>query len=185
MVVSPVSVVWVAAFAVVVVHRPSQLRLPRPEFGFLSTGAPTSAGGGQTVAGALAHEGVLEFGDGAEDLEEHAPEREGGVDLLVEHHQVHTAPPSSVFDNSIRCSSERPSRSSLVITSWSPERLADNSALSSSGREASFPDALSTKICSQPAAVSASCWASGVDRGPRPVRSRCACPGVYCEPLTG
>jgi hypothetical protein len=30
-----------------------------------------------------------ELGDSAEDLEEHAPNRSGGVDALVEHHQVH------------------------------------------------------------------------------------------------
>ena len=34
---------------------------------------------------------MLELGDGAEDLEEHPPDRGGGVDALVEHHQVHAA----------------------------------------------------------------------------------------------
>ncbi|WP_280259450.1 hypothetical protein [Nocardia abscessus] len=34
---------------------------------------------------------MLEFGDGAQDLEEHAPDRSGGVDALVQNHQVHAA----------------------------------------------------------------------------------------------
>jgi hypothetical protein len=54
-----------------------------------------------------------------------------------------------------------PSRSSLVITNWSPFRLADNKARSSSSRRASLPEALSMNTASQPAARSASCWASG------------------------
>jgi hypothetical protein len=41
----------------------------------------------------------------------------------------------------------------LVTTSWSPGRFATSGAFSSSGREASLPEALSMKICSQPAAV--------------------------------
>jgi hypothetical protein len=32
---------------------------------------------------------VFELGDRAEVLEEHPPDRGGGVDALVEHHQVH------------------------------------------------------------------------------------------------
>jgi hypothetical protein len=55
---------------------------------------------------------------------------------------------------------DRPSRSSLVTTIWSPAR-ATSRALSSSGRRASFPEALSVKIFSQPAARSASIWLSG------------------------
>ena len=43
------------------------------------------------------------------------------------------------LDSSMRCSRERPSRSSLVTTSWSPARLTECSALSSSGRRASLP----------------------------------------------
>ena len=45
---------------------------------------------------------------------------------------------------------ERPSRSSLVMTSWSPS-LATSRALSSSGRRASLPLALSMKTLLQPA----------------------------------
>jgi hypothetical protein len=41
---------------------------------------------------------------------------------------------SSCRDGSIRCSSDRPSRSSLVTMSWSPGRLPVSSALPSSGR---------------------------------------------------
>lgn len=59
------------------------------EFGFLSAGA--AAGGGEAVVGAFGHEGVFELGDGAEDLEEHAAYRGGGVDALVEHDQVDAA----------------------------------------------------------------------------------------------
>ena len=32
---------------------------------------------------------MFELGDRAEDLEEHPPDRGGGVDALVEHHQIH------------------------------------------------------------------------------------------------
>jgi hypothetical protein len=41
------------------------------EFGFLSAGASSGAGGGEAVEGAFGHEGVFELGDGAEDVEEH------------------------------------------------------------------------------------------------------------------
>ncbi len=51
------------------------------------------------------------------------------------------------LDRPMRCSSDRPSRSSLVTTSWSPPQ-ATSSALSSSGRRASLPDALSTNTWS-------------------------------------
>ena len=80
----------------------------------------------------------------------------------------------SVFDSSIRCSSERPSRSSLVTTSWSPARFADSSALPNSGRRASLPEALSTKICSQPAAASE--WLILLSVLPSSLSPRCSCP---------
>lgn len=54
-------------------------------------GAVTGTRRGQTVAGALRHQSLLEFGDGAEDLEEHTTHGGGGVDALVHDHQVHTA----------------------------------------------------------------------------------------------
>jgi len=60
------------------------------EFGFLAAGAAAGAGG-ESVDGAFGHEGVLELGDGVEDLEEHAAEGGGGVDALVEDDQVDTA----------------------------------------------------------------------------------------------
>jgi hypothetical protein len=59
----------------------------------------------------------------------------------------------------VRCTSAVPRHSDAPVR-WSPRR-ATSSALSSSGRRASLPDALSTKICSQRAAVPASCWALG------------------------
>jgi len=59
--------------------------------GFCPPVRPRGAGGFETVAGAFGHEGVLELGDGAEDLEEHAPDGGGGVHALVEHDQVHAA----------------------------------------------------------------------------------------------
>jgi hypothetical protein len=42
--------------------------------GFLSAGASSGAGG-EAVEGAFGHEGVFELGDGAEDVEEHPPDR--------------------------------------------------------------------------------------------------------------
>jgi hypothetical protein len=78
-----------AVLAPLVVHLPGKLYLPRPEFGFLSAGAAAGAGGVQAVDGAFGHQDVLKLGDGAEDVEEHAAHGGGGVDALVEHHQVH------------------------------------------------------------------------------------------------
>ena len=57
-------------------------------------------------------------------------------------------------------SRERPSRSSLVTTRWSPAR-ATSSARSSLGRRASLPEALPMNTYSHPAAARASRWASG------------------------
>jgi hypothetical protein len=45
-------------------------------------------GGGQVVAGAPGHQGVIKIRDSAEDLEEHPAHRGGGVNPLVDHHQV-------------------------------------------------------------------------------------------------
>lgn len=81
----------VAAFAVLaalVVHLPGKLDLTRSQLRFLPAGAPARAGGGQAVHGAFGHQGVFELRDGAEDLEEHPAHGGGGVDVLVEHHQV-------------------------------------------------------------------------------------------------
>jgi hypothetical protein len=49
------------------------------------------AGSGQAVEGALGHQRVVELADGAEDLDEHAAHRGGGVDALVAHDQVDAA----------------------------------------------------------------------------------------------
>ena len=70
------------------VHLPRQPGLALPELGFLSPGPSTRPCGGEPVEGAFGHQGVFELGDGAEDLEEHPPDRGGGVDALVEHDQV-------------------------------------------------------------------------------------------------
>ena len=70
------------------VHLPRQPGLAVAELGPLPAGAAPRAGGVEAVVGALRHQGVLELGDGAEDLEEHPPDRGGGVDTLIEHHQV-------------------------------------------------------------------------------------------------
>jgi hypothetical protein len=70
------------------------------------------------------------------------------------------------------CLVERASRSRRALTRASPSRTT-SSALSSSGRRSSLPDALSMKIGSHPASVSAShrdsgCW-SRVDTRPYPM----------------
>lgn len=57
-------------------------------------GATSGAGGGQAVLGALGHQGVLELGDGAKDLEEHPAHGGGGVDALVQDDQVDVTNPS-------------------------------------------------------------------------------------------
>jgi hypothetical protein len=43
--------------------------MSRGEFGALAAGTPTGAGGFQAVAGAFAHQGVFELGDGAEPVQ--------------------------------------------------------------------------------------------------------------------
>jgi hypothetical protein len=81
-----------------VVHLPGEVDPAGPSLGFLSAGPAAGAGGSEAVAGALAHEGVFELGDGAEDVKEHLADRGGGVDALVEHDEVDAAqtgmPPS-------------------------------------------------------------------------------------------
>lgn len=71
-----------------VVHLPGELDLSGAEFGLLAAGATVGAGGFQAVHGALRHQGVLELGDRAEDMEEHPADGGEGVDALVEHDQV-------------------------------------------------------------------------------------------------
>jgi len=68
---------------------------------------------------------------------------------------------------SIRWRTERPIRSSFVTTSSSPARSCSRQR-SQSGRRASFPDAVSTKTRSQPAARSASSWPSCSAPAPGP-----------------
>src|SRR2546421_10660775 len=54
-----------------VVHRLRDLGLTRGELGTLAPGAAPGASRFQAVAGPLRHQGVLELGDGPEDLKEH------------------------------------------------------------------------------------------------------------------
>jgi hypothetical protein len=74
-----------------VVHLLRDLGLAAGEFGALAAGAAAGAGGGEPVESAFGDEGVLELGDGAEDLEEHPPGGGGRVDPLVEDDEVDAA----------------------------------------------------------------------------------------------
>jgi hypothetical protein len=74
-----------------VVHLLGDAGLAWGEFGFLPASAATGPGSYRPFHGSLGHQGVLELGDRAEDLEEHPPDGGGSVDALVEHHQVDTA----------------------------------------------------------------------------------------------
>ncbi len=78
----------VPVWAGFLVHPLGEFHLPRSELGFLPAGASPGAGSGQAVHRAFGHQGMLEFCDRAEDLEEHPPDRGRGVDALVEHDQV-------------------------------------------------------------------------------------------------
>lgn len=83
--------VAVAALVVgLVVHLAGDAGLSCAELGFLAACAAACSGGGEAVAGAFGHQGVLELGDGSEDLEEHAADGGGGVDALVQDDEVHT-----------------------------------------------------------------------------------------------
>jgi hypothetical protein len=84
----------------------------------LAAGASACAGG-VAVVGAFGHEGVFELGDGAEDGEEHPDDRGGGVDALVEDDQVDPVG-LKLFGQVDEVFQGAPSRSSLVMTSWSP-----------------------------------------------------------------
>jgi hypothetical protein len=73
------------------IHLPSQPHLPGPQLRFLTTGTPARSRGGEPVHGALGHQGVLEFGDRPDDGEKQSADRGGGVDALIQHHQIHPA----------------------------------------------------------------------------------------------
>ncbi|HYR62190.1 MAG TPA: hypothetical protein VET24_06085 [Actinomycetota bacterium] len=61
----------------------------------------------------------------AEGMVEHPTDSSAGIDALVEHHQVDAvASRPAGFDSAMRCSRERPSRSSSMTTRWSPARAA-------------------------------------------------------------
>ena len=86
---------------------------------------PRANAGGQPVPRALRHQRVLEFRNRTEDSEVHAPDRGRGVNALNRSTTRSTPRVCRKFDSSIRCSSDRPSRSSLVmVAAWSPARLA-------------------------------------------------------------
>jgi hypothetical protein len=142
------------------VHLLRDLGLACGEFGFLATGAAAGAGGGQAVEGALGHQGMLELGDGAEDLEEHPAHGGGRVDLLVEHDQVDAAvlKPNRQLDEVLEGSAESVEFGDDELIAAA---VGDQQRLVEFGPAGSLPDALSMKICSHPAAESASCWALG------------------------
>src|SRR5664280_2972981 len=74
------------------------------------------------VQGPFGHQRVLELRDRPQDLEEHPADGGGGVHALVEDHQIDLA----LLENAgglAEVPRERPSRSSLVTTSWSPARV--------------------------------------------------------------
>lgn len=143
-----------ARFAVgshLVVHRPGQGGLAGSEIGSLPAGA--AAGGGQAVGGALRHQGVL--GDGSQDLEEHPPDGGGGVDALVEDHQVHPARGGLVgqVDQVLQGAAQ-------PVQFCDDELVAQPSGIAS-GRRASLLDAVSRNTFSHPAVCRASCGDSG------------------------
>jgi len=80
-----------AVGAGLVVHLPGEADLARSEFGFLSAGTSACSGRCQPVERSLGHQRVFKLGDRAQDLEEHPAYGGGGVDALVEHHQIDTA----------------------------------------------------------------------------------------------
>lgn len=75
------STVWARFFvwSLFLVHFACQFELAGSEFWFLSAGASACPGCGESVAGAFGHQCVFEFGEGSDDLEEHAAD--GGVPL--------------------------------------------------------------------------------------------------------
>jgi hypothetical protein len=93
-------------------------------------------------------------------LEEHPAHRGRGVDALVEHDQVDATlvQPGRQLDEMFEGAAEPVEfgDDELVATA-----AGDQQRLVEFGSAGEFADALSMKICSQPAAVSASCWALG------------------------
>ena len=84
-----------ATFPVVtdlVVHLAGEFGLPRSELWLGSTDPASGPGGRETVHRSLGHQCMLELGDRAKDLEEHAADGGGGVDALVEDYQVDAVP---------------------------------------------------------------------------------------------
>jgi hypothetical protein len=127
------------------------------ELGTLAPGAAARTGGLKAVEGALRHQGVLELGDGAEDVKKHAPGGGGRVDALVEDDQVDPAGPEFVGETDRVL--ERATKAvelgdeELVATSRDQQGLVQ---FRPAGELAGGP------INSQPAPRRASSWASGL-----------------------
>jgi hypothetical protein len=143
-------------------------------FGLSAASAPAGPGGVEALAGALDDQLALELVNRAEDMEDQPPSRRGRVDVLLR--TTRPTPHSSA--SARRCLSDRIARDSRVMTNTSPWRRWPR-ALSSSGRAASWPDALSMRILSHPKAVRSSTWLSSfwlrVPLGARDVAGQPVC----------
>jgi len=78
-------------------------------------------GGRQIRSGALADQVAFELAERSEDVKGESAAGRGGVDRLGQRAEPDAAPRSSVTA-SIRCGSERPSRSNFQTASTSPSR---------------------------------------------------------------
>ena len=105
--------------------------------------------GSETIAGPLTRQGVFELRDRAEDLEEHPPNRDRGIDALIEHHQIHPANLQLVqqLDEVL----QRPAEPVELRHDELVARTQPAQGLIELGRRARFPEASSVKTaCSRP-----------------------------------
>ena len=125
-----------------VIHLPGELGLPRSQLEFGSTDPAAGPGGRETVHRPFGHQGVFELGDRSEHLEEHSADGGGGVDALVEDDQVDAAALEVVgqLDEVLRGTAQPVQFGDHELIAGT---VAECSALSSSGRRASMPLALS------------------------------------------